>query len=166
MIGIPEFPRKASKELFKTRTFPEHNYKGIYFNGKTLRLTLDPSKPITELKYPEFFDVCITGKCEGACPYCVTEDTLINTIDGDQRIKDIKVGDIVYNIDARNMDLKTNDIEQLHSREYSGDLIKLDLEDGSCLKITPNHKVFVISKGWVLAKDLKEGDDIFSLNNP
>jgi len=54
----------------KVRIFPENNYKGIYNNGKTIRIALDPSKPITELDYPEFYDVKITDFCEGRCPYC------------------------------------------------------------------------------------------------
>lgn len=54
----------------KVRTFADKNYKGIYFNGKTVRIALDPSKPISELDYPEFYDVKITSKCDGDCPYC------------------------------------------------------------------------------------------------
>lgn len=54
----------------RKREFPEHNYRAVYFNGKTVRIAIDPSKPITELKYPEFLDVKITEKCEGKCPYC------------------------------------------------------------------------------------------------
>ncbi len=54
----------------KVRVFPEHNYKGIYINDQTFRIALDPSKPISELKYPEFYDVKITDKCFGLCPYC------------------------------------------------------------------------------------------------
>jgi organic radical activating enzyme len=50
--------------------FPEHNYKSIYCQGKTLRMTYDPSKPIGDLDYPEFYDVKITNACEGKCPYC------------------------------------------------------------------------------------------------
>jgi hypothetical protein len=53
-----------------TRTFPEHNYRALYFNGKTVRIALDPSKPITELAYPEFYDVKVTSYCKGNCPYC------------------------------------------------------------------------------------------------
>lgn len=56
--------------MIKTREFPKENYKSIYFNGKTLRIALDTNKPIKELAYPEFYDVKITGKCEGSCPYC------------------------------------------------------------------------------------------------
>ena len=56
--------------MFKTRCFPESNYKAIYLNGKTLRIALNPDKPITELEYPEFYDVKITEQCFGGCPYC------------------------------------------------------------------------------------------------
>jgi len=56
--------------MIKTRMFQEHNYKGIYLNGKTMRIALDTSKPITELSWPEFYDVKITGKCQGECPWC------------------------------------------------------------------------------------------------
>ncbi len=54
----------------KTRTFPEHNYRGIHLNGKTIRIALDPNKPIQELSYAEFYDVCVTHSCLGSCAYC------------------------------------------------------------------------------------------------
>jgi organic radical activating enzyme len=54
----------------KVRILPESNYKSFYLDGKTIRIALDPNKPILELKYPEFFDVKVTSKCFGKCPYC------------------------------------------------------------------------------------------------
>jgi hypothetical protein len=54
----------------KSRVFPEHNYKSFFIGGKTLRIKLDPSLPITDLKYPEFMDVKITNACRGNCLYC------------------------------------------------------------------------------------------------
>lgn len=56
--------------MIKTRKEEEANYRAIWCNGKTLRFAIDPSKPITELKYPEFYDIKVTGNCEGKCPYC------------------------------------------------------------------------------------------------
>jgi len=56
--------------MLKSRIFSEHNYKGIHFNGKTMRIALDPLKPIKELSYPEFYDVKVTSYCKGNCPYC------------------------------------------------------------------------------------------------
>jgi sulfatase maturation enzyme AslB (radical SAM superfamily) len=57
-------------KIMKTRTFADKNYKSIFHNGKTLRIAIDPKKPIEELDYPEFYDVKITDKCGGKCPYC------------------------------------------------------------------------------------------------
>lgn len=56
--------------MVKKRIFPESNYKSFWYNGKTMRFVIDPNKPITELKYPEFYDVKITGHCEGNCQWC------------------------------------------------------------------------------------------------
>jgi len=54
----------------KTRREDSANYRAIWCGGKTLRFAINPSKPITELKYPEFYDVKVTENCEGKCPYC------------------------------------------------------------------------------------------------
>lgn len=59
----------------KVRIFPEKNYKAFYYNGKTMRIAIDPSKPIEELDYPEFLDVKITDFCLGGCPYCYMDST-------------------------------------------------------------------------------------------
>ena len=59
----------------KRRELPECNYRAIYINGKTLRMPIDPRKPITELTFPEFYDVKITDACNGNCKYCYQEST-------------------------------------------------------------------------------------------
>jgi pyruvate-formate lyase-activating enzyme len=56
--------------MIKTRIEPEANYRAIWCNGKTLRFAIDPKKPITELKYPEFFDIMTTSCCSGFCKEC------------------------------------------------------------------------------------------------
>ena len=54
----------------KLRKFPENNYLALYDNGKTYRFYIDDDKELTGPKFPEFYDVKITGKCQGNCPYC------------------------------------------------------------------------------------------------
>jgi len=61
--------------MIKTRTFKDSNYRGIYFNGKTIRIQLDSSKPITDLEYPEFYDIKLTNKCNGKCSFCYQDST-------------------------------------------------------------------------------------------
>ncbi len=57
----------------KIRRFEEHNYQGLHINGKTIRIALDPKKPIEELVYPEFYDVKMEEYCDGRCPYCYVD---------------------------------------------------------------------------------------------
>lgn len=56
--------------MIKVRKFTESNYKAIFHNYKTLRMAIDPSKQIEELKYPEFYDVAINDKCNAMCSFC------------------------------------------------------------------------------------------------
>lgn len=56
--------------ILRTRREPEANYSAVYINGKTIRVPIDPSKPITELRFPEFFDLSPGNKCSGGCTYC------------------------------------------------------------------------------------------------
>lgn len=65
----------------KTRIEVEANYRAIWCNGKTLRFAIDPSKEITELKYPEFYDIKVTGNCNGECPYCYMDSKVENHYD-------------------------------------------------------------------------------------
>ena len=45
----------------------------------------------------------------------------------------------------------------------SADVIKLHLDDGKTLKCTPDHKILTSNRGYVMAKDLNEADDIVTL---
>lgn len=51
----------------KLRTDPSANYRAVFVDGRTIRTALDPKKPITELAFPEFYDVSFGTKCHGNC---------------------------------------------------------------------------------------------------
>ena len=68
-MSIKYLNYKNEKNI-KIREFVESNYKAIWMDGKTMRIALNPSKHITELIYPEFLDIKLTGQCDGQCPYC------------------------------------------------------------------------------------------------
>ncbi len=47
----------------RTRILPQSNYRSVFFNGKTVRMPIDPKKPVTELQWPEFYDIALGDKC-------------------------------------------------------------------------------------------------------
>lgn len=54
----------------RIRKFPEHNYWALFHEGTSMRFTYEDDKPITDLTYPEFWDVKVTNRCSGHCPWC------------------------------------------------------------------------------------------------
>ena len=45
----------------------------------------------------------------------------------------------------------------------NADVIKLELENGEEIKLTPDHKVYTENRGWVKAADLTEEDILISI---
>jgi MoaA/NifB/PqqE/SkfB family radical SAM enzyme len=64
--------------MYRTRQFPDKNYKATYINGKTIRFAINKNEPIKELDYPEFYDISITNQCDANCKYCY-QDSKKNT---------------------------------------------------------------------------------------
>jgi hypothetical protein len=61
--------------MIKIRQDKSANYKSIFFDGKTIRMRLDNSKPILTPTNPEIEDVAINSKCFANCSYCYTSAT-------------------------------------------------------------------------------------------
>lgn len=56
--------------MSRMRLFPESNYRAIYVNNRVYRFRVRNDEPILGIEYPEFYDVKITSKCNGDCPWC------------------------------------------------------------------------------------------------
>ena len=60
----------------RIRREAEANYNAVFIDGCTLRTPIDPTKPITELRFPEFYDISAGNKCvTGQCPWCYAAAT-------------------------------------------------------------------------------------------
>lgn len=148
----------------KTREFLDKNYRAVFINGRTLRIAIDPKKPILKLDYPEILDVSFGDKCEsGRCPFCFLEGSLVQTVTGEKPIEAIEKGEEVYCFDEESKLQTTSEVSQLHKRHYSGEIISIELENGKTIHCTPNHKLFTKNNGWIEAKDLTKDDDLLEI---
>jgi len=110
---------------------------------------------------PEILDMEIsTGRCSAGCKFCSPVGTLIKTPNGEIGIEDIKEGDLVIGYNTKNEKLHVQEVEEIYSHEYEGELICIELENGRMLELTPDHEVYVNNKNFIPAKDLKENDKI------
>lgn len=93
---------------------------------------------------------------------CVTGDTLIQTIEGKIKIKDlVETQPYVYCMDAEGK-LAIKQASKVWMTRKDAHLVEVDFNRGK-LVCTPDHKIYTRNRGWVEAKDLVKGDKLNGL---
>ena len=95
----------------------------------------------------------------------MTGETGIATTGRTVAIKKLKVGDIVLS-----KNIETGLLEEDHvvavMQKKTESLLRIHLENGKFIEITPEHPVFVSGVGWKNAGELVEGDDVLFVSKP
>lgn len=93
---------------------------------------------------------------------CFHKDTDIITVDGIKKIKDVKVGELVYSINKKTKKLEIKPVEKTYVYDYVGELscVKNTNVD---VKVTPEHTMLVEHKDSIL--DIKANDFISKNRN-
>ena len=88
---------------------------------------------------------------------CFVAGTLIATGDGFRPIEEVRAGDVVLSWNEKSGEIGFNKVTQTFVR--TADLIYgVTYEDGTFIETTWNHRFYIKGRGWILAKDLREGD--------
>lgn len=113
---------------------------------------------------PEIMDIEISygDTCSIRCNFCSPPGTIVNTPGGKTPIEKITKGDLVIGFDTEKNTPKVQDVKEIYSRSYKGELICIEMEDGQVLKLTPDHEIYTKNRGWILSKELNENDEIVS----
>lgn len=96
--------------------------------------------------------------------FCVTGDTEIMTDLGYEKIENLE-GKPIYAVtyDVRTGMLCMSNMTTVKKSGYTNNICVISLENGTCVKCTPDHK-FMLSNGeYRMAKDLSPNDDIMSI---
>ena len=140
----------------KIRTDTNANYRGIFFNGKTVRQKLNHSLPITAPRYAEIEDVAINSKC---LAICFVAGSPVRTNNGLKHIEQIQVNDIVTSFNENTRVFEDKKVYELFKNEYKGIIVKIEVENNIYILCTPNHKFFT-DKGWLSADALTAQMDL------
>lgn len=109
---------------------------------------------------PCFTDALLTqpygGYCSVGCLFCLAGETLIDTPLGPRQIDSLKVGEMVCGRDERGV--VETEIVAIATRSV-GQYYRLRTEAGE-FRVTGNHPVFVLGKGWTPVEDLRDGEEI------
>jgi len=166
----------------KYKLFESDSYKCLRsdnvnynFNKKTgfmQRWGKTPEEDPLYAPFPEILDIEITEICNGPanklCSFCSPAGTKVNTPNGEVNIEDIKVGDVIWSatqLSTTKPRMRHNTVEETYTREYNGELICIELENGKILKLTTEHPVIVKGGIEVLAKDLTVEHEIIHIDD-
>lgn len=93
---------------------------------------------------------------------CMTKDTLILTKEGYKTIDTIKKDDIVMSYNEKENKFEYNKVRECGLTKRNTKILKLTLEDGTEIKLTPNHRLLT-TNGWKKAKNISENDEIICM---
>ena len=92
--------------------------------------------------------------------FCLTGDTVILTPYGEKTLEELD-GSYAYVISVdENMNQSCSNVCEVRRTGIAKELICITLEDGTSIRCTPEHRLLLKSGEYVMAKDLKENDDI------
>jgi hypothetical protein len=78
---------------------------------------------------------------------CFEGDTLIQTINGMKKIKDIVPGNVIFSYNTE-LNVKETSIVKRVANSRHNKICKIYFEDKSVLEMTLDHPIWIIGKGW------------------
>lgn len=94
---------------------------------------------------------------------CLHPDTLIETVKGRMKIKDINEPTFVYSMDSEGKLCIAKASASWVSKKDAR-TIKLHINSGSYIECTPDHKIYLKNKGWTEAQNVVVGDEVVHLS--
>lgn len=159
-------------KIWKMMRSPISNFNFNKETGFMMRWGKTQKDDAVYSPFPEILDIEVSERCDGPggklCPFCSPAGTKVNTPFGDVNIEDIKKGDIIWSATSLNTlkpRMRHNTVEEVYSREFTGNLICIELENGAVLKLTPEHPVITKGGAEVLAKDLLSTHEIIHIDD-
>lgn len=97
----------------------------------------------------------------GRALFCLDGDTIISTIDGDKQIKDLEnTVTQVYCINEFG-DVVLSEPCEIKQTAKTNDIYEIELEDGTIIKCTPNHRFMLKDGSYKEAQYLTEEDELW-----
>ena len=122
----------------------------------------------------EIADIEITKRCKGIrknddensrmpCPWCFPAGTLITMKNGHKiPIEQIKVKDnnLSLKFASNGNKFVKGEVKKIFERDYEGEMIIIELENGQKVECTPNHPILLRDGTEIQAKDLTGNEDL------
>jgi intein/homing endonuclease len=100
-------------------------------------------------RYPTFKDrtvICCStmSGCNVGCRFCFLPNQLVDTPNGKVEINKLTIYDKVYGPTG------LQDVRNVINREYDGEIIELELENGQVINVTSDHPMILVEPEIIL----------------
>lgn len=120
-------------------------------------------KGVKDIRKGQYYAVGVGGAVTGYGGDCFTGETKILTENGYKRIDTLcKLQDKVLSYNHENNRLEWKNILGFAKRKKSN-LLQIKTSNGSIIKCTPDHRIFIKDKGYIRASELEIGDRCISI---
>jgi len=107
--------------------------------------------------------VSVGGKVTGFGASCFVAGTMVGTPNGGKAIESLVVGDIVLTYNHKSGSVQPNPVEATSVRD-ARDIVRVQFDNGSEFRCTPDHQVFARGRGYIAAIDLQPGQEVIIQN--
>lgn len=144
IVGVVALLAMAGFKVFGRSLFSESQTLGQHVTSLTA------TNPVADNSY------CTSGIC--TMPgNCFVAGTPIATPEGALPIEQVRAGDRVLSVDPRTGESKVEAVLATY-RTPDREVIDLELRDHAPLRVTPGHVFFSADRGFVMARELREGE--------
>lgn len=108
--------------------------------------------------YFEQFDTVVVDEC-------LHPDTVISMSDGTfKKISEVKAGDLVLTTNDDTLEIESKEVDYVyHNLSKGNQMFELEMEDGTILKVTGNHKVKLSNGKYKRVDELTLDDEFLSI---
>lgn len=154
----------GSMETLSIGDYGKHHNVKADFLGLTKEINGVPNTLCMPLSEKWVITVSTQRGCPMKCSFCFTPDTKIKMKNGHEKdISMITLNDEVLSYNTETKNIEPSVVSHLFERDYVGELIELELENGAKLSLTPNHPILIIDSGeekWISAENLHHNMEI------
>lgn len=138
---------------------PDYFWDGYAGNGEPYGLiNLPLSRAVGRLGETQYPD----PEVEGYNP-CLHPDSLVETVKGRVKIKDITEPTYVYTMkEGGKLGVAKSSAAWLSKKNAK--TLKITINSGSSIIVTPDHKIYTKNRGWLEAQELKINDEVVHLS--
>ncbi len=151
--GIGEDPKR--RDLLATPQRVAEMYEEIFSGIKQ-----DPKKAL-EVILEQDHDEIVLLKGIPLYSVCVGRKMCVYTKDGAKFAGKIKEGDELLTFNEEKKLVYTK-VEKVFRREVK-EIFEIEIDDGTKIKVTEEHPIYINDKGWIKARDLMVGDEVIAV---